>query len=134
MRSGFLRHRRGGTDLHHGGNFRHRKIPTEQLTLLVREFFDLRPYGLIQMLDLLQPIYRETAAYGHFGREHFPWEKPTKRSCCATRPVCNTFRCSAQSGVILSRGTLCLFVPRFRFHQLHFSLPVLTAGMITLTN
>ncbi|PUV60266.1 hypothetical protein CDT92_22085, partial [Cronobacter sakazakii] len=51
------------------------KIATEQLILLVREFFDLRPYGLIQMLDLLHPIYKETAAYGHFGREHFPWEK-----------------------------------------------------------
>ncbi len=50
------------------------KVPSEQLTLLVREFFDLRPYGLIQMLDLLHPIYKETAAYGHFGREHFPWE------------------------------------------------------------
>ncbi len=63
------------------------KVPSEQLTLLVREFFDLRPYGLIQMLDLLHPIYKETAAYGHFGREHFPWEKPTKRSCCAMLPV-----------------------------------------------
>jgi S-adenosylmethionine synthetase len=52
------------------------KVP-EQLTLLVREFFDLRPYGLIQMLDLLHPIYKETAAY-HFGREHFPWEKTDK--------------------------------------------------------
>ncbi len=63
------------------------KVPSEQLTLLVREFFDLRPYGLIQMLDLLHPIYKETAAYGHFGREHFPWEKPTKRSCCVMLPV-----------------------------------------------
>ena len=54
------------------------KVPSEQLTLLVREFFDLRPYGLIQMLDLLHPIYKETAAYGHFGREHFPWEKTDK--------------------------------------------------------
>ncbi len=53
------------------------KVPSEQLTLLVREFFDLRPYGLIQMLDLLHPIYKETAAYGHFGREHFP-EKTDK--------------------------------------------------------
>ncbi len=65
--------------------FRHQKRPSEQLTLLVREFFDLRPYGLIQMLDLLHPIYKETAAYGHFGREHFPW-KLTKRSCCAMLP------------------------------------------------
>lgn len=58
------------------------KISTEQLTLLVREFFDLRPYGLIQMLDLLHPIYKETAAYGHFGREHSHGKKPTKQKCC----------------------------------------------------
>ncbi|CAJ0990922.1 methionine adenosyltransferase [Pantoea sp. Nvir] len=54
------------------------KILVERLTFLMREFFDLRPYGLIRMLDLLQPIYKETAAYGHFGREHFPWEKTDK--------------------------------------------------------
>ncbi|MGK2946118.1 MAG: methionine adenosyltransferase [Candidatus Malihini olakiniferum] len=54
------------------------KIPAERLTQLVREFFDLRPYGLIQMLDLLHPIYQETAAYGHFGREQFQWEKTDK--------------------------------------------------------
>ena len=59
------------------------KVSNQQLTLLVREFFDLRPYGLIQMLDLLHPIYQETAAYGHFGRPQFPWEKPTKQSSCA---------------------------------------------------
>ena len=51
------------------------KVTNELLVSLVREFFDLRPYGLIKMLDLIQPIYRQTAAYGHFGREQFPWEK-----------------------------------------------------------
>ena len=51
------------------------KVANELLVNLVREFFDLRPYGLINMLDLIQPIYRQTAAYGHFGREQFPWEK-----------------------------------------------------------
>ncbi len=51
------------------------KAANELLISLVREFFDLRPYGLIKMLDLIQPIYRQTAAYGHFGREQFPWEK-----------------------------------------------------------
>ena len=51
------------------------KVSNEVLVKLVREFFDLRPYGLIKMLDLIQPIYRQTAAYGHFGREQFPWEK-----------------------------------------------------------
>ena len=50
-------------------------VANELLVNLVREFFDLRPYGLIKMLDLIQPIYRQTAAYGHFGREQFPWEK-----------------------------------------------------------
>lgn len=54
------------------------KIALDLLTTLVREFFDLRPYGLIKMLDLLQPFYQDTAAYGHFGREQFPWEKTDK--------------------------------------------------------
>ncbi|QIW15483.1 methionine adenosyltransferase [Pasteurellaceae bacterium RH1A] len=54
------------------------KVSNEVLVKLVREHFDLRPYGLIQMLDLIRPIYRETAAYGHFGREHFPWEQTNK--------------------------------------------------------
>lgn len=51
------------------------KVSNEVLVKLVREFFDLCPYGLIKMLNLIQPIYRQTAAYGHFGREQFPWEK-----------------------------------------------------------
>lgn len=52
----------------------------EKLEALVRETFDLRPYGIVTMLDLLQPIYRQTAAYGHFGREDIdlPWEKTDK--------------------------------------------------------
>lgn len=54
------------------------KISEEQILSLIRENFDLRPKGLIAMLDLLKPIYRETAAYGHFGREQFPWEKIDK--------------------------------------------------------
>lgn len=53
------------------------KIDEDKLITLVREHFDLRPRGLITMLDLLRPIYGPTAAYGHFGRETegFPWEK-----------------------------------------------------------
>jgi S-adenosylmethionine synthetase len=54
------------------------KISEEQILSLIRENFDLRPKGLVAMLDLLKPIYRETAAYGHFGREQFPWEKIDK--------------------------------------------------------
>ena len=51
-------------------------IPDDKIADLVREFFDLRPKGIIQMLDLLRPIYQKTAAYGHFGREEpeFTWE------------------------------------------------------------
>lgn len=56
------------------------KIPETQITKLVYEHFDLRPYGIIKMLNLLQPIYRATASYGHFGREDLdlPWEKTDK--------------------------------------------------------
>ncbi|MCW8090428.1 methionine adenosyltransferase [Alteromonas sp. ASW11-130] len=53
-------------------------VKESTLVELVREHFDLRPYGLIKMLDLERPIYRATAAYGHFGRDHFPWEKTDK--------------------------------------------------------
>ena len=49
----------------------------EQLTALVRKHFDLRPYGILKMLDLIRPIYKQTAAYGHFGREDIDlsWER-----------------------------------------------------------
>ena len=56
------------------------KISDEKLAQLVSQHFDLRPKGIIQMLDLLRPIYQKTAAYGHFGREEpeFTWEKTDK--------------------------------------------------------
>lgn len=54
------------------------KISNQSLINLVRDIFDLRPYGLIQMLNLLRPIYLQTSVYGHFGREEFPWEKLDK--------------------------------------------------------
>jgi len=56
------------------------KISNDKIVELVREHFDLRPKGLIAMLDLLRPIYGPTAAYGHFGREepNFTWEKTDK--------------------------------------------------------
>jgi len=52
------------------------KVSNEVLTALVREHFDLRPKGIVKMLDLLRPIYAKTAAYGHFGRDEpeFTWE------------------------------------------------------------
>jgi S-adenosylmethionine synthetase len=56
------------------------KLSDDKIAELVREHFDLRPKGLIEMLDLKRPIYRRTAAYGHFGREEadFTWEKTDK--------------------------------------------------------
>jgi S-adenosylmethionine synthetase len=55
-------------------------IPDEQIAALISQHFDLRPRGIIQMLDLLRPIYEKTAAYGHFGREEpeFTWERTDK--------------------------------------------------------
>ncbi len=56
------------------------KLSREQLTKLVRKHFDLTPFGLREMLDLARPIYRKTAAYGHFGRteKEFTWERTDK--------------------------------------------------------
>jgi len=56
------------------------KIDDSRIVELVREHFDLKPKGLIQMLDLLRPIYANTAAYGHFGRteDNFTWERTDK--------------------------------------------------------
>ena len=56
------------------------KVADEKLVEIVRENFDLRPAGIIKMLDLRRPIYRQTAAYGHFGRTDLdlPWEKLDK--------------------------------------------------------
>ncbi|ESQ16137.1 MAG: methionine adenosyltransferase [Thiohalocapsa sp. PB-PSB1] len=56
------------------------KIDEDRIARLVREHFDLRPFNLIHMLDLVRPIYQQTAAYGHFGRElpEFTWERTDK--------------------------------------------------------
>ena len=61
------------------------KLSDEKIVQLVREHFDLRPKGLIAMLDLKRPIYRATAAYGHFGRteEAFTWERTDKAEALA---------------------------------------------------
>ncbi len=60
-------------------------IPDEQISKLVAEHFDLRPRGIIQMLDLLRPIYEKTAAYGHFGRDEpeFSWERTDRAALLA---------------------------------------------------
>jgi S-adenosylmethionine synthetase len=54
------------------------KVSDERIAAAVREVFSLKPAGIIKQLDLLRPIYRATAAHGHFGRAGFPWEKTDK--------------------------------------------------------
>ena len=53
-------------------------VSEEKLVAAIREVFDLRPAGIIKTLDLCKPIYQATAAYGHFGRPEFNWEKTDK--------------------------------------------------------
>ncbi len=63
------------------------KLPNNEIIDLIRDNFDLRPYGIIKMLDLIKPMYRQTAAYGHFGRDdlNLSWEKTDKvKSLCET--------------------------------------------------
>ncbi len=59
------------------------KLSDERIAQLVREKFDLRPAAIIRTLGLRRPIYSETAAYGHFGREQFPWEKTDRAEALA---------------------------------------------------
>ena len=56
------------------------KLSEDKIVELIRENIDLRPAGIIKMLDLRRPIYKQTAAYGHFGRPDLdlPWEKTDK--------------------------------------------------------
>jgi len=51
------------------------KVDEKKISAAVSKVFDLRPYGIVTMLDLLRPVYRKTASYGHFGRDEFSWEK-----------------------------------------------------------
>ena len=64
----------------HISTFGTNKVPNEVIERAVRENFDLRPAGIIQMLGLRKPIYKQTSAYGHFGRDdlNLPWEKTNK--------------------------------------------------------
>ena len=61
------------------------RVEDHKLTALIREHFDLRPYGILKMLDLARPIYRATAAYGHFGRDDIdlPWERTDRAKALA---------------------------------------------------
>ena len=59
------------------------KMSAEEIARRARKHFDLTPEGIIETLDLWRPIYRQTAAYGHFGREEpdFAWEKTDRKDC-----------------------------------------------------
>jgi S-adenosylmethionine synthetase len=61
------------------------KISDDRISELVQKHFDLRPKGIVKMLDLLRPIYEKTAAYGHFGRDEpeFTWERTDKAKALA---------------------------------------------------
>ena len=61
------------------------KVSDEKISELVQKHFDLRPKGIIQMLNLLRPIYEKTASYGHFGRDEpeFTWENTDKAAALA---------------------------------------------------
>ncbi len=68
------------------------KVPHEELEKAIREVFDLTPSGIIRQLDLKRPIYRKTAAYGHFGRPEFSWEKTDKAEELKKKLVLNSDR------------------------------------------
>lgn len=51
------------------------RVSDDRLVEIIRENFDLRPYAIIETLGLRRPVFRKTAAYGHFGREAFAWER-----------------------------------------------------------
>ena len=93
------------------------KLSREELTQLVRQHFDLTPYGLREMLDLVRPIYQKTAAYGHFGREEpeFTWERTDKAEALAADAAQAAQRAAGRSGctrrarfevALASRGAL----------------------------
>ena len=69
-------------------------IPDEQMTDLVRSVFSLTPRGIIESLDLRRPIYRPTAAYGHFGRTEasFSWERTDKAEALRKRRLARAWR------------------------------------------
>lgn len=81
-------------------------IPDEKIAELVREHFDLRPAGIIKMLDLQRPIYSKTAAYGHFGREEpeFTWERTDKAQALRKAGRFSLISPSNQSPELRSRG------------------------------
>ena len=65
------------------------RIPDAQINALIAKHFDLRPGAIIRDLDLRRPIYKKTAAYGHFGRpeEDFPWERTDKAAALRWDPI-----------------------------------------------
>ena len=73
-----LRHRSGKARSCRRDDLGTGKVPDEKIEKAIAATFDLTPAAIIRSLDLLKPIYRETAAYGHFGRDGFTWERTDK--------------------------------------------------------
>ena len=75
------------------------KVDEAKIAELVRKNFQLTPKGIIESLDLRRPIYRKTAAYGHFGRNDadFTWEKTDKAALCASRRACRNAKHDGES-------------------------------------
>ena len=83
--AGGLRHRQGAAGRHVRRDLRHRRRPDAQIQDAILSVFDLRPAAIVRDLDLLRPIYQQTAAYGHFGRPEldFTWEGTTRAEALA---------------------------------------------------
>ena len=103
------------------------QVPVEQIQDAVLEVFDLRPAAIIRDLDLLRPIYSQTAAYGHFGREEpdFSWERTDRADACAPPRACNRgsraghglrgpWTSSGAEFTLVTRGVLARAVPPAR--------------------
>ena len=86
------------------------KISDEKIAALVNEHFDLRPKGIIQMLDLLRPIYLKTAAYGHFGRDEpeFTWENDRSRASSLREPSVSGAKSGSRLRLSRTRGATCV--------------------------
>ncbi len=82
------------------------KVSDEKIAELVKKHFDLRPKGIVHMLDLLRPIYEKTAAYGHFGRDEpeFTWEATDKALALKRMRGCNGRRRTVESSTFAVRG------------------------------
>src|SRR3546814_14179774 len=97
------------------------RVPERRIEQLIRRHFDLRPKGIVQMLDLLRPIYRQTACNGHFGRSEpeLTWERTDKAAALAADPDREAADCSCRARAVRSeeRRVREECVSTFRFRE-----------------